>query len=251
MQLIHRILPYSILFIPLVLLIVFFSLLQMLFAQGNVLPVEEQNQEKIAQGLDTIKIIYQYEGEKSDLNLSRLSGKLVENVLTADIQEKTYPEVINQTMSNISIEGVKFPTLPVNQIRVSQDNSLEEIETYMNSVDELFQEYEVNLDLQASVEQALNGQTSLIENKRKKNQELYYELFALKVPSEVEDIHKMYLHVTQAQHHILTQIMYAKEDPLRLSIDTQLTHSILAQINQPLNRELNRLSRMYDIKFNK
>lgn len=250
MQSVRRILPYSILFIPLVLLTVFFSLLHMLFAEEKVLSVEEQDQEKIAQGLDTIKIMYEYEGEKSDLNLSRLSGKLVENVLTADVQGKTYPEVINQTMQAVSIEQVKFPTLPIDQIRISQNNSVEEIKKYMEQVDALFQKHEVDLDLQASVEQSLNGQTSLIKEQRKKNQKLYNELFTLKVPSEVEDIHKMYLHITQAQHHILTQIMYAKEDPLRLSIDTQLTHSILAQLNQPLTRELNRISQEYNVQFN-
>ncbi len=245
-----RILKSSLFILPIGLLIVFFTLLS-ISLQINA-SEEDLYSQSITDGLQEIKVSFQIErnGSPEILSLSNLSSAIILAAAErAEESEDLLPVTLQQVLSELSIREIVLPPLPENSIIIVDKYDSNDVAIYLEKIYTIFSENRVDLDFAVGFEETQKGNPILIEEQLEKNKTLYQKLLEIEVPSEAYSLHRMYIRITQVQHHFLNSILRSIEDPVRIMIDMYLVQTILEEVDDPLRNEIKRLAHEYDIQL--
>ena len=233
---------HSVFFIPLALLTVFVGLLGFWFNRSS----NQTEELSLESGLSEIKLIQIVDGKEQEINITETTLGILQAALESNerFDSKTRAEI-----QKIQIDDVVFPIIPERYLTIVDNSSQESIEKYLQDVYTVFNENQVNININKLVQESLNQDLSDVEAQREANRQLYLNLFAVEVPRDAVPLHRKYLRITQIQHHFLNNLVTAKEDPLKVDIDIRLAISLLDKLNQPIKQDLKTLSDKYQITY--
>ena len=233
---------HSIFLVPLALLLTFVGLLTFWFRSSQA----EPEQVAIESGLSEIKLIQVVGGKEQEINITETPL----GTLRAAIQSnERFDTKTREEIQQVQIDDVVFPTLPEQYFTIVDNSSTESIEKYLQDVYTVFNENQVNININKLVQESLNEDLADVEAQLEANRKLYLELFAIEVPRDALPLHKKYLRITQIQHHFLNNLLTAEEDPLKVDIDIRLAMSLLDKLNEPIRQDLKTLSDKYQITY--
>ncbi len=233
---------HSIFLVPLALLLTFVGLLTFWFRSSQA----EPEQVAIESGLSEIKLIQVVDGKEQEINITETTL----GILRAAIQSnERFDTKTREEIQQVQIDDVVFPTLPEQYFTIVDNSSTESIEKYLQDVYTVFNENQVNININKLVQESLNEDLADVEAQLEANRKLYLELFAIEVPRDALPLHKKYLRITQIQHHFLNNLLTAEEDPLKVDIDIRLAMSLLDKLNEPIRQDLKTLSDKYQITY--